>query len=185
MSEVTGNRTIIDKLLKPGSTELFWFSLLLFLPITAGLWFTSAIVHGQIILLYIFFCAIGCGLILLAFLIDKLFHVALHRYSIRGVALFVLLILVELPIHAGLQALSDKDGDKIRRSVEEFHKYNGYYPDDLSDSGFDDLPRRSWTFSFYEYDRELQPYRIRYNSIGGEERFYSHQYQMWTYPFDE
>lgn len=181
----------IARVLQPRRRQLILFGILLLPFISYGLWHTSFTVNARFI--YLYELLIGAGLVawLVLFLVDRyvgsmlMFASNLRSYPISGMIAFIILLILELPIHAGLQTLSDRDGDKIRRSVEEFHKYNGYYPDDLSDSGFDHLSRRSWTFSFYRYDRGLEPYRVRYKSIGGRERFYSHQYQMWTFPFDE
>jgi hypothetical protein len=181
----------ISNLLLPSRRHLVVFSFVLVPFVTIGLWYTSLVVSPFAIFLYVMLIGAGMALWLGLFLVDKAMHARLHissrlhSYAKAGLVVFILSLIVELPIHWVLQRLSDRDGDLIRASIESYRVYNGAYPDDLSDSAFDVLPQRSWTGSSYTYSRDLWPYKVQYASIGGRERFYSHQYKSWSYPFDE
>lgn len=182
---------LISGVLLPSRRQLVVFGLILTPIITYGLWHASFIVSALFIYLYEMLIGAGIAAWLGLFLLDRVINARLllssrlRSYAVAGLVTFIVLLLIELPIHWVLQSLSDRDGDLIRERVEAYREQNGDYPVDLSDSGFSDLPRQSWTGAQYRYDRRLWPYTVRYASIGSRERFYSHQYKSWSYPFDE
>jgi hypothetical protein len=182
---------VISVLLLPSRRQLVVFGLILTPIITYVLWHASFIVSALFIYLYEMLIGAGIVVWLGLFLVDKAISARLmlsshlRSYAVAGLITFIAVLLLELPVHWILQRLSDRDGDLIRARVEAYRAQNDDYPTDLSDGAFGDLPKRSWTGSLYTYNRELRPYTVRYASIGGRERFYSHQYKSWSYPFDE
>ena len=181
----------ISRILRPDRRVLVLFGVLLVPFVSCGLWHASFIVHFEFIYLYEMILGVGCAAWLGFYIIDWalqryfLVESRLRSFPLAGMASFILCTVVEIPIHAGLQALSDNDGDKIRASIEEYHRHRGSYPEQLRDIPDNNLPQRTWTGSSFEYDMGLFPYRLRYLSIGGRERFYSHQYASWSFPFDD
>lgn len=177
-------KNLFNSLLKPQAPELMWFTIVFSALITTWLWFDSALVMGWAILSYIILLALGGVALVICLVVDSRFQTSLSRYAKRGLVVFVALLVIEIPIQAGLQALSDDQGNRARQLLEAYYNKHGEYPSDLNAIQLTSSQRRTWFGTSLEYSKGLTPFLLSYRSIGGYQRFFSHQDNCWSYPFD-
>lgn len=151
----------MHKLLRPKAIQLILFSIVL-IPIlyyyTTDSLFDLFLISGFLKLFFftgIFFIA--------TLLIDLRFKTRICRYSIVSAGLLIITIIASIAINNYKQAKTEKLGLVLSEKIEDYKKLNEHYPENLSISFFDTVPKlTAWGYAF--------GYR-KYNSEKGEERF--------------
>lgn len=123
---------------------------------------------------------------LLSVWLDKRLGTKIKRYSILTVFLLLLTLLVFNPIKKWIISDTEKRGEILAKSVDDYRIKYGHYPKNLNDPFFDNAPktaliRRPFWYEIYKNDKNVEEYEISCSSFNGQFATKYSGNQKWIY----